>query len=49
MRIVYLTLAVFVLINVGAACRTPPALPGDCERVAGGLVRCAPDTGSNRG
>lgn len=49
MRILYLTLAVFVLINLGAACRTPPAVPADCERLAGGLVRCTPDAGPDRG
>lgn len=40
MRIIYLTLGVFVLFNIGAACRTAPEVAGDCERLAGGLVRC---------
>jgi hypothetical protein len=41
MRVIYLTLAVFVLIGIGAACRTPAPLPDDCERLPGGLARCA--------
>lgn len=43
MRILYLTLGVFVLLNVGAACRTPSAPAPDCARVAGGLVHCGSD------
>jgi len=42
MRILYLTLGVFILFNIGAACRTPPAVADGCERVAGGLVHCGP-------
>ena len=45
MRVIYLTLGFFVLIGIGASCRTPSVLPDDCERLAGGLVRCA-DTAS---
>lgn len=40
MRIVYLTLGFFILFNIGAACRTPQALPEDCKQLSGGLIRC---------
>lgn len=40
MRILYLTLGVFILINLGAACRTPAGPADGCERLGGGLVRC---------
>lgn len=40
MRIIYLTLAFFVLLGIGAACRTPPLLHADCapDEAAGGCV-----------
>jgi hypothetical protein len=41
MRIPYLILVFFVLLGIGATCRTPALLPDECEPVAGGLVRCA--------
>lgn len=41
MRILYLALAVFVLINIGATCRTAAPLTAGCESFGGGLVRCA--------
>jgi len=40
MRIVYLTLGFFILLNIGAACRTPQAVPEECEQLSGGLIRC---------
>lgn len=30
MRVIYLTLAFFVLLGIGATCRTPPLLSGEC-------------------
>lgn len=30
MRVVYLTLGLFILLGVGATCRTPPLLPQAC-------------------
>ncbi len=42
MRIIYLTLGLYVLINIGAACRTPVVLAEGCERISGGLVHCPP-------
>ena len=41
MRIIYLALGLFILINIGAACRTPTEIADGCERVSGGLVHCA--------
>ena len=41
MRIPHLMLVFFVLLGIGATCRTPAPLPPGCEPVAGGLVRCA--------
>jgi len=40
MRIVYLTLGFFILLNIGAACRTPQPVPEECEQLSGGLIRC---------
>jgi len=40
MRVVYLTLGLFILFNIGAACRTPPAQTNGCEVVSSGLVHC---------
>ncbi|WP_164513276.1 hypothetical protein [Thiosocius teredinicola] len=48
MRIVYLTLGFFILLGIGAACRTPPPLGEDCESVGGGLVRCERPVGERR-
>jgi hypothetical protein len=31
---------VLLLLNIGAACRTPPVAAVGCELVAGGLVHC---------
>jgi hypothetical protein len=47
MRVVYLVLGVFLLINFGAACRTPPIAAPGCELVAGGLVHCPPRSAGN--
>lgn len=44
MRIIYLTLGLYILINIGAACRTPVEIAEGCERVGSGLVHCAPAT-----
>lgn len=41
MRIIYLTLALFVLLNIGANCRTPPVTGQDCKSVSAGLAVCA--------
>lgn len=30
MRIIYLTLGFFILLGIGAACRTPPLTAGNC-------------------
>lgn len=43
MRIVYLTLGLFILLNIGAACRTPPPAPEGCELVSTGLLHCEED------
>jgi hypothetical protein len=45
MRIVFATLFLIVLLNVGARCPTPQTtLPEGCERLgASGLLRCAGD------
>lgn len=40
MRIIYLTLGLFVLLNIGAVCRTTQPLSENCTPVSGGLVRC---------
>lgn len=40
MRIVYLTLALFVLLNIGANCRTPPVTGENCTSASAGLVVC---------
>jgi hypothetical protein len=47
MRILYLTLGLFILLNIGAACRTPPPAPQGCEPVSGGLIRCKGDAGQH--
>jgi hypothetical protein len=49
MQIPYLMLVFFVLLGIGATCRTPSLLPENCERVAGGLVRCAGPSADPRG
>jgi hypothetical protein len=48
MRIVYLTLGLFILLNIGAACRTEAPEAAGCERVAAGLVHCKDDGGGRR-
>lgn len=40
MRIVYLTFAAFVLLGIGATCRTPAEVPDGCERLDNNLVHC---------
>jgi hypothetical protein len=30
MRVIYLTLGLFILLGIGATCRTPPLLPHGC-------------------
>lgn len=46
MRVVYFTLAILIVLNIGAACRTPPPVPAGCQGISGGLVHCAdPETG----
>ncbi len=40
MRIIYLTLALFVLLNIGANCRTPPVKGHDCTPASAGLAVC---------
>lgn len=43
MRFVYLTLGLFILLNIGAACRTPSPPPQGCEHVSAGLLHCKGD------
>ena len=40
MRIVYLTFAAFVLLGIGATCRTTAEVPAGCERLGNNLVHC---------
>lgn len=40
MRIVYLTLGFFVLLNIGVACRTGQPAAENCTQVSAGLVHC---------
>ena len=40
MRVIYLVLMIFILLNIGAVCRTPPSTPEHCETVTGGLLHC---------
>ena len=40
MRIIYLTLALFVLLGIGATCRTPPVKAQNCTPSSAGLVVC---------
>lgn len=49
MRIVYLTLGFFILLGIGAACRTPPPAGDNCESFASGLVRCERDAKDDNG
>ena len=44
MRIIYLTLALFVLLNIGANCRTPPVEERDCTPASAGLAVCQGET-----
>jgi hypothetical protein len=32
MRVIYLTLAIFIMLGIGAACRTPGLSPADCPQ-----------------
>jgi hypothetical protein len=49
MRIVYFTLGLFILFNIGAACRTVPPETTGCQRISAGLVHCKDDGGGNDG
>jgi len=40
MRMLYLILGMFVLLNIGAVCRTAQPLPDNCAAVSSGLVYC---------
>lgn len=40
MRVVYLALAAFLILNLGIACRTPAVVAAGCESPASGLVFC---------
>lgn len=40
MRVILLTLAVFVMLGIGATCRTPIAVAEGCERLSSSLVHC---------
>jgi hypothetical protein len=40
MRIIYLTLGLFVLFNIGAICRTAQPMAENCTAVSGGLIHC---------
>jgi len=40
MRIIYLTLGLFVLFNIGTVCRTAQPLAKNCTPVSGGLIHC---------
>lgn len=40
MRVIYLTLAVFILLGIGAACRTPGLSPADCPEGVSDPARC---------
>ena len=48
MRVVYLTLGFFILLNIGAACRTPQVVAQNCTAVSGGLVHCADQASTDR-
>ncbi len=41
MRMVYLTLGLMVLLNIGANCRTPQITDEKCTPLSSGLVHCA--------
>lgn len=41
MRVIYLTLAIFMLLGIGAACRTPGLGPADCPDTVSDPARCA--------
>lgn len=32
MRVIYLTLGLFILLGIAATCRTPPLLPAGCAQ-----------------
>jgi hypothetical protein len=32
MRVIYLTLGLFILLGIAATCRTPPLLPAGCPQ-----------------
>ncbi len=41
MRMIYLTLGLFILLGIGATCRTPPVAHADCGPDARG-TECVP-------
>ncbi len=45
MRMLYLTLGLFLLLDIGAVCRSPSTLPAGCEPASGGLAHCGPPSG----
>jgi hypothetical protein len=48
MRVIYLTLGLFILLGIGAACRTPPLIHSDCIPGAGDAA-CPPAENVDRG
>ena len=48
MRVIYLTLGLFILLDIGAACRTPPLIHSDCILGAGDAA-CPPAENVDRG
>jgi hypothetical protein len=40
MRMILLALAAFLILGIGATCRTPTVIADGCERLGGGLVHC---------
>ncbi len=44
MRVVYLTLGLFVLLGLFEVCHIPPLPDPGCSRLATGLVSCKPAT-----
>lgn len=41
MRVIYLTLAIFMLLGIGAACRTPGLSALDCPEGISDPARCS--------
>ena len=40
MRVIYMTLAIFIVLGIGAACRTPGLSPADCPEGIEDPARC---------